>query len=226
MHIGLIGGIGPAATDLYYRGLISRMAAVNQPLELTMVHADAPTLVRNFESKKPLEQAKIFLSLTRRLEQAGAEAVVISSIGGHFCVGPFAEMSPLPVLNIIDALDSRISRAGMKSVGILGTDAVMKTNFYGGVKGVASVVPEPETLDRVHRAYLKMGVSGQVSAEDREFFIQTGRDLIANGAEVVLLGGTDLFLAFGGRDVGYPTLDCAEVHIDAIAKWATEAAHA
>jgi aspartate racemase len=36
------------------------------------------------------------------------------------------------------------------------------------------------------------------------------------GAEVVLLGGTDLFLAFQGRDVGFPVLDCADVHVETI----------
>lgn len=47
MHIGLIGGIGPAATDFYYRRLIAAFAARAQPLEVTIVHADTPTLLRH-----------------------------------------------------------------------------------------------------------------------------------------------------------------------------------
>jgi aspartate racemase len=43
MHIGLIVGVGPAATESYYRALITGMASVGVELELTMVHADAPT---------------------------------------------------------------------------------------------------------------------------------------------------------------------------------------
>jgi aspartate racemase len=42
MHIGLIGGIGPAATDFYYRRLISTFASKKAALELTIVHADTP----------------------------------------------------------------------------------------------------------------------------------------------------------------------------------------
>ena len=45
MHIGLIGGIGPAATDFYYRRLISTFARKKAALELTIVHADTPTLL-------------------------------------------------------------------------------------------------------------------------------------------------------------------------------------
>src|SRR5664279_5574141 len=47
MHIGLIVGIGPAATDYYYRYLISALARAGQDLDLTMAHADTSTLLRN-----------------------------------------------------------------------------------------------------------------------------------------------------------------------------------
>ena len=47
MHIGLVGGIGPAATDYYYRGLIAAAAEKGFTLELTMVHAEAPILIKN-----------------------------------------------------------------------------------------------------------------------------------------------------------------------------------
>ena len=48
MHIGLLAGIGPAATDFYYRGLIDRHVAGGIPLDLTMAHAD----VRGGRSEK------------------------------------------------------------------------------------------------------------------------------------------------------------------------------
>ena len=48
MQIGLIGGIGPAATDFYYRNLITRLASEDADVGMIIVHADAPTLVKNF----------------------------------------------------------------------------------------------------------------------------------------------------------------------------------
>jgi aspartate racemase len=89
VHIGLIGGIGPAATDLYYRGLVDRMKARKATFDLTIVHADAPTLVQNFEARRPEAQADIFLGLTERLATAGADFVAITSIGGHFASSSF-----------------------------------------------------------------------------------------------------------------------------------------
>lgn len=96
MHIGMIVGIGPAATDFYYRSLIRRMADQGVALELTMVHADAPTLLRNQEAGQTRAQVEIYEKLTRRLKESGASAVAVTSVAGHFCIDEFADVSSLP----------------------------------------------------------------------------------------------------------------------------------
>lgn len=218
MHIGLIGGIGPAATDLYYRGLIDAMKAKGRALDLTIVHADAPTLVRNFEARRPEPQAEIFLTLARRLVDAGAKAIAISSIGGHFCIEPFRAASPLPVIDLIAEMDHCLVARGLKKVGLLGTDTVMQTRFYGGIRAAEVLVPEDRDIPTVHRNYVDMALSAKVTEAQRRVFLDAGRALAARGAEVVLLGGTDFFLAFDGADPGFATLDCAEIHIEAIVR--------
>ncbi len=93
MHIGLIGGIGPGATDYYYRRLISTFAERNSALDLTIVHADAPTLLRNLASNDVAAQTSIYARLTARLVSAGAECVAVTSIAGHFCIDAFKAIS-------------------------------------------------------------------------------------------------------------------------------------
>jgi len=61
MHIGLIGGIGPGATDFYYRRLISTFARKNATLELTIVHADTPTLLSNLTKNDAAAQTAIYI---------------------------------------------------------------------------------------------------------------------------------------------------------------------
>jgi aspartate racemase len=72
MHIGLIGGIGPAATDFYYRRLISTFASRKAPLDLTIVHADTPTLLGHLARHDVAAQVAIYMRLTQRLAAAGA----------------------------------------------------------------------------------------------------------------------------------------------------------
>lgn len=214
MHIGLIAGIGPAATDFYYRGLIDRHAQAGIPLDLTMAHADVREMSRNLVAGNPTRQAEIFAGLVQRMKGAGAEAAVITSMGGHFCVKELTAISPLPVLNAIPAVDAALAKRGLRKIGILGTRVVMETHLYGGIPSV-EVVPT-EALDRVHDTYVAMATIGHVTEAQRQVFFEEGRRLRARGAEAIMLGGTDLFLAFAGHDPGFPVIDCADIHVDAI----------
>ena len=225
MHIGLIGGIGPAATEYYYRGLIDRHASSGTPLELTIAHADARELTRNLANRDPAKQAEIFVRLIRRLAAAGADAAAVTSMGGHFCIRELEAMSPLPILNAIPEVDAAIKQRNLKTIGIIGTRTVMESRLYGGISSAAIVLPEGEALEQVHNSYIEMAVAGRVTDAQRRTFFSVGQHLCqAQGAEAVMLGGTDLCLAFDGQDCGFPVIDCAEVHVDALYKKSVGAA--
>jgi len=216
MHIGLIGGIGPAATDFYYRGLIDRHAASGIPLEVTICHADVREMSRNLNDRTPTRQAEIFARLVGRMKAAGAGAAAITSMGGHFCVSELIPISSLPVLNAIPEVGAEIGRRGFGRIGIMGTRTVMESRLYGSLASVDVVLPEGDALDLVHTAYVTMATAGRVDDAQRRLFVEQGRKLCERGAEAVMLGGTDLFLAFEGIDPGFPLIDCADIHVDAI----------
>lgn len=217
MHIGLIGGIGPAATEFYYRNLVRAHVAAGRALELTIVHADMRDLVQNMSDDAPDKQAEIFLRLARRLQAAGAEAVAVTSIAGHFCIHELEMLSPLPVINAIPEIEAALVNRGLRRVGLLGTRVVMKSRLYGGVSAVEIVLPQGASFDATHNAYVAMAAAGQADDQQRELLFSVGNDLCQKqGAEAVVLAGTDLFLAFEGRECGFPTIDSARVHIDAL----------
>ena len=60
MHIGLIGGTGPAATIVYYRALVRLYANAKRRLDLTIANADAREVVDNLEAGNPMAQAAVF----------------------------------------------------------------------------------------------------------------------------------------------------------------------
>jgi aspartate racemase len=217
MHIGLIGGIGPAATEHYYRGLIERHGRSGVPLELTIVHADVRELSRNAAARARQTQAEIFAELVRRLAGAGAQLAAVTSMGGHFCFAELEPLSPLPLVNAIPEVAAAIQERGLKTIGILGNKLVMETGLYGAISSATIVAPQGDALERVHRSYTEMAQAGQVTEDQRQTFIAAGQWMHRElGAEAVLLGGTDLYLAFQGQECGFPVIDCAAVHIDAI----------
>jgi aspartate racemase len=221
MHIGLIGGIGPAATDFYYRRLISAFAGKKAALELTIVHADTPTLVDNLSRNDRAAQVAIYARLTSRLASAGADCVVITSIAGHFCIGAFKEVSPLPIVNIIDEVSRAVKERNLKRIGILGTRTAMETRLYGGVTSAEIIPPGGRELDEVHQAYVTMAASGVATEAQRSVFNSASARLLKEkGCEAIMLGGTDLALIFNEESCEFPLVDCAAIHVDAIARLA------
>jgi aspartate racemase len=135
MHIGLIGGIGPAATAFYYHHLSSAHQKAHRALDLTMVNADTGELIDNLRAGAREAQAAVFAGFTHRLLAAGAEVVVVPSIAGHFCIREFEALSPLPVLSIIPAVRGKLERLGLSRVGLIGTSVAMASRLYGGLAG-------------------------------------------------------------------------------------------
>ena len=221
MHIGLIGGIGPGATDFYYRRLISTFASKNASLELTIVLADTPTLLSNLARNDAVAQTAIYTRLTNRLVSAAAECVGVTSIAGHFCIDEFKAVSPLPVVDMIAEVGRAIKARGLKRIGIIGTRTAMETGFCGRIAGAEIVPPSEPDLEDVHQAYRSMATSGFVTEDQRSIFNAVSHRLLEDqGVEAIMLGGTDLASVFNEQTAEFPLADCAGIHADAIAQFA------
>lgn len=218
MHVGLIGGIGPAATVFYYTQLVQRHAAAGKKLDLTIVHGDPREVSQNMLARAPERQAQVFAGLIARLKAAGAEYAAVTSMGSHFCVRELELITTLPLINIIPAMADAVRAKGCRRVGIMGTRAVIETKCYGALGGIEVLAPEGDAVMATHQNYTDMAISGAATEQHREFFFREGRDLMRRGAEAVVLGGTDMFLAFEGRDCGFPIIDSAAAHVEAVAR--------
>lgn len=221
MHIGLIGGIGMGATEFYYRRLVDSFAARNATLHLTIAHADVATETANLLRDDRAAQAAIFAGHARQLAAAGAGCVVIPSVAGHFCIDEFTALSPLPPVNLLDAVAAHIVASGHRRIGVLGTRTVMASRFYDRLPAVEIVPPPGADLDAVHDAYISVALTGTVGAEQRALFDEMGRRLLADhGCEAIMLGGTDLSLVYKTQPPPFPFIHCASIHVDAIVQHA------
>ena len=216
MHVGLIGGIGPAATDFYYRQIIEQTAAKGHALELTMVHADMAILLSNMAENRVAEQCAIYHRLTERLKRAGAQCVVVTSISGHFCIDEFAQDACLPVIDLTRILSGWLDKNGVVTVGILGTETVMASRMFGKLAPVTVLAPQGEALSEVHDTYVALARSGKPTAQARAVFERAALAMEKAGAQGILLGGTDLNVMFDGTDTPFAVIDCARLHIEAL----------
>jgi aspartate racemase len=217
MHIGIIGGIGPAATEFYYRHLVRQLNRLGKKFDLTIVHAQIAELVENLKAGNAASQAQIYLELSNRLKAAGADVLALASVAGHFCQREFSEISPLPIVSLIDEVDRYLAEQRIEKVGILGNKATMESRLFGGVSAAELVVPQGDDLELVNEMYMNMATRGEATEVESETLVKIGARLCSEqDAQAVLLAGTDLFLAFGNRDCGYKVIDSALIHIDAL----------
>jgi aspartate racemase len=217
MHIGLIGGIGPAATVVYYQRLCARMRALGAPLELTIVQADVNTLIRHNLADQRIEQAAVYAALIDRLKAAGAQCVGITSLGGHFCFDETARIASLPLVSAVTPLDDYFAGQGIRCVGLLGTRVVMRTRLYGQLHQTRAVACDDD-IERLGQLYQDVAVTGVCTAAQRAAFFDAGRRMVEEqGAEAIVLAGTDLGLAFDGRDTGFRVIDALDVHVSLLA---------
>jgi aspartate racemase len=217
MHIGLIGGIGPAATVVYYERLTRKVQEAGHRLELTIVHADVQVLIANALADRRDEQAAVYAGLIARLQAAGAECAAITSLGGHFCFPETERVSPLPLVSAVTPLDAHFVDARLRRVGLLGTEIVMRTRLYGQLVRTEACAPAGD-LVALGRVYLEVATSGTCTDEQRSVFFEAGRRMVEDqGVDAVVLAGTDLNLAFAGHDPGYPVIDALDVHVGVLA---------
>jgi len=220
MHIGLIGGIGPAATVVYYQRLCAAMAARGARLDLTIVQADIHELIANNLTDRREAQAAVYARLIDRLKAAGAGCAAITSLGGHFCFDETVARSALPLVSAVDPLDRFFTSEKLGTVGLLGTRVVMRTKLYGQLRQTRAIALEEE-IESLGQLYQDMAVAGSCDAATRARFLDAGQRLTDAGADAVVLAGTDLNLAFDGQETPYRVIDALDVHVALLADLAS-----
>lgn len=222
MHIGLIGGIGVAATVVYYQRLAAAVAAKGQRLDLTIVQADVQELIRNNLADARDAQVAIYAPLIDRLQAAGADCAAITSLGGHFCYDETVALASLPLVSAVKPLDAYFVAEGLGTVGLLGTRVVMRTRLYGQLTKTRAVALD-DRIEELGQSYQDMAVAGVCSGQQRAAFLEAGQQMVEDqGADAVVLAGTDLNLAFDGQDPGYRVVDALDVHVDVLTRLAVD----
>jgi len=217
MHIGLIGGIGVAATVVYYPRLVSAIEALGGRPEITIVHAQAKELVKHNLEDDREPQARIYADLIDRLKAAGCDCAAITSLGGHFCYDETVPLSSLPLVSAVAPLDEFFVAEGLSKIGLLGTQVVMRTRLYGQLHKTEGLALDDDVVT-IGKTYTDMALSGECTEQQRTFFVEAGQQLMNAGAEAIVLAGTDLNLAFDSVDPGYPVIDALDVHVDVLAR--------
>jgi aspartate racemase len=152
------------------------------------------------------------------LEGAGAELVLLCTNTMHRVAPAIDAALTVPLLHIGDVTADAVTVAGLRRVGLLGTAFTMEQPFLSdrlAGRGVHVLVPDPVDRELVHRVIYDELVLGVVRDESRQAVLAVVERLMAEGAEGVVLGCTELELLLGQDDVAVPVFPTTRLHVEA-----------
>lgn len=225
--LGLIGGMSWESTIPYYR-------QINQIIkqELGGLHSAKIVLVSvDFHEIEAMQKAgdwdaagQVLAQAARGLHAAGAEAIVLCTNTMHKVAGDIEAAAPIPLLHIADPCADAIKTQGFQRIGLLGTRFTMEQSFYKDRlqdrHGLQVLTPDEADRATVHRIIYEELCLGEIKEESRLAYQTIINKLIAQGAQAIILGCTEISLLIQPKHASVALFDTTALHAQGAAMWA------
>lgn len=216
--IGLIGGMSWESTAEYYR-LVNeftrdRLGGLHSA-RCVLYSVDFAEIERLQVENRWTEAGEILGEAARALEAAGADMVLLCTNTMHKVADQVEAAVSIPLLHLADATADAVRASGLRRVGLLGTAFTMEQDFYRGrleAGGLEVRVPEADGRATVHRVIYEELCRGVVREESRAAYRKVIEDLVADGAEGIILGCTEIELLITPADSPVPIFPTARLH--------------
>jgi aspartate racemase len=223
--LGLIGGMSWFSTRSYYERinkLVQRRVGDHASAPLLIESLDFSDLVRLSTAEDWDQAAGILSDSAKRLEVAGATAILICANSMHRVYDQVAGSVSVPVLHIAECVGERLAANCVKKAALIGPRNVMLESFYRQkliARDIELLPPEMEfveTLDRIIYGELIVGKPSRQAERELKTIIT---NLAQDGAQAVVLGSTELEMVVPIDANVLPIYDCTRIHADAAVEW-------
>jgi aspartate racemase len=221
--IGLVSGLGVGAGIFYYRSLVNAHTELGITPQIVMTHADVRRVLSLATARETRQLADYLAGLLRQLAGAGAQFATIPAFAPQVCARELAEITPVPLIDLLDAIAEEIERRAVRRVTVLGARVTMETGIFGRLHGLADVISlRPEEIDQVAGIYGNIVLNERASQEEFDTLRTLAHQVIERERlDAILLAGTDLAFVFDPENTDFPHLDGARTHIAAIMRCCT-----
>jgi len=217
--IGLIGGMSWESTIPYYRHINE---AVKQRLgglhsaKIVLYSVDFQEVERYQRAGDWEAAGKLLAGAAAAVQAAGADILLLCTNTMHKVASALEAAAAIPLIHIADATAEEVKRAGLSTVGLLGTRFTMEEAFYKARLeerfNLKVLVPEAADRDLVHRVIYQELCLGTVAEASGVEYRRIIAGLVARGAEGIILGCTEIALLVGSADSQAPLFDTARIH--------------
>jgi aspartate racemase len=216
---GLIGGMSWESTIPYYRQMNEAVKAQLGGLhsaKLILYSVDFHEIERLQHAGDWPAAGRLLAQAARSLEAGGAQFLVLCTNTMHKVADDIGAAVAIPLLHIADPTAAAIKSAGFAKVGLLGTRFTMEQAFYrdrlSALHGLEVVIPNDAERGMVHQVIYQELCQGQILDSSRAAFQGIIANLVAQGAQAVILGCTEIGLLVGAGDATVPLFDTTALH--------------
>lgn len=216
-RLGVIGGMGPQATNTFYQYIIDRTDARTDQEHLSVLifsdcaMPDRTAAILGTQAQKD-EVYERLLSDARMLESAGCTAIAVPCNTSHYFLDRVQEQISIPIIHMIRETARLLVSQGKKRPGILATDGTIRTGLYQrefAAFGIYAAAPRPAAQKQVMSLIyddIKAGKAG-----DPEKFAAFTKDLVEQGCDCAVLACTELSVFASEHHLSSFYVDAMEV---------------
>ena len=214
-RLGVIGGLGPIATAYFYELIIKMTDARLDQEHIEMLIYSKPSISDRTDyilGKSPDNPVNPMVDVGRKLVNMGADHIAIPCITAHYFHDTLSEEIKAPVIHAIMETAHYLKSQGIRKAGIMATEGTVYSGIFQHELrecGISSILPSDESQAAVSEIIYKNIKANE--PVDYEKFERVSHQLRQDGAEVIILGCTELSLIKRDFKLGPGYIDAMEV---------------
>lgn len=216
--IGLLGGMSWESIALYYQQInkmVHRKLGKLHSAKVIINSVDFEEIAA-LQAKGLWQEASAYLAeQAQNLEKAGADCILVCTNTMHKIAAQIEDSISIPFLHIADATAKEILSQNIGKVALLGTAFTMEQDFYKARLqdyGIDVIIPNEADRKTVHHIIYEELCLGVINSDSQQKYIAIVERLIAEGAQGIILGCTEICMLIGELKFSVPLFDTTTIH--------------
>jgi aspartate racemase len=216
--LGLIGGTSWVSTMDYYKMInegVNKKLGGSEFARFIIYSLNYGDIRRNNDSNNWDANLQLISEAAAILENGGVKGIVLCANTMHLLADRLQEKINIPIIHIATATAAAIKRKALKKVALLGTRFTMEGDFIKGKfteQEIETIIPCDDDRAFIHYTIFEELGANVFKNETRQRYISIINKLVAEGAEGIILGCTEIPLLIKQEDVSVPVFDTAKIH--------------
>jgi len=226
--IGLIGGMSWESSVTYYQvinQIIKKELGGLHSAKCILYSVDFYQIEQCQASGDWDKSAKILSNAALKLQNAGADFIIICTNTMHKVAAGIQKNISIPIIHIAKATTLALKSQQLDKIALLGTKYTMEQDFYKKIiidNGIDVIIPEQDDRVIINNIIFQELCLGTINIKSKNILLNIIDKLACTGAQGIILGCTEIGLLIEQSDTKFPIFDTSLIHASYAAYYALD----